>query len=130
MHWLVDEVAGIAARTRATIVHDTFGPVLAEVEALNRRNPRPRMGPQTMKNVQTAAALLVKEIDAGNLRHWGQEELSGAMLRVVRRKIGVNGWGLGRPDLDADITPAEACAMALRWYDENPARERLRIITS
>lgn len=129
VQWLVDTVNGIAGRNRSTIVHDTFGPVLAEVEALNRRNPRPKMGPQTMKNVQTAAALLVKEIEAGNLRHYGQDELTGAMLRVVRRKIGVNGWGLGRPDLDADITPAEACAMALRWYDENPARQRIGIIT-
>jgi hypothetical protein len=129
VQWLTDAVAGIAERTRATIVHDTFGPVLAETEALNRRNPRPRMAPQTMKNVQTAAALLVKEIEAGNLRHWGQDELTGAMLRVVRRKIGANGWGLGRPDMDADITPAEACAMALRWYDENPARQRIGIIT-
>ena len=128
VQWLVPRALEISKRTGATIVHDTFGPILAETEALNRANPRPRMAPQTMKNIQTAAALLVREIETGNAAHWGQDELSGAMLRVVRRKIGVNGWGLGRPDLDADITGAETVAMALRWYDENPARQRLRIL--
>jgi hypothetical protein len=129
VQWLVPAVLELAGRTRATIVHDTFGPILAETEALNRAVPRPKLAPQTMKNVQTAAALLAREIETGNLGHWGQDELTGAILRTVRRKIGVNGWGLGRPDLDADITPAEACAMALRWYDENPQRERLGIVT-
>lgn len=128
--WLAKAAAALATKYRLPVVHDVFGPVLVTVEELNRMQPRPKLEPRTMKQVTTAAALLVREIETGNLGHWHQGPLDAAILGMVRRKIGLSGWGLGRPSQDADITAAEAFALALHWYDENPKRERIGIIAA
>jgi hypothetical protein len=73
--------------------------------------------------LRTAAAGLIKAIDQGQFRHWGQPTLDDAARVVVKRMSGLN-WLLGRPagDPDADILDLEAGAMALDLYDRKPRR--------
>lgn len=127
--WISGRAHELERRYRVPLVYDGFGPILVAAEELGRMNPRPKLEPQMTRDVTTASALLIREIETGKLGHWNQPRLTAAILGVVRRKVG-NGWALGRPSSDADITAAEAGAMALRWYDANPKRERIGIISA
>jgi phage terminase large subunit-like protein len=127
--WVAQRVAELWARYRVPIVHDDRGTVLVVTEHLNRMRPRPNLEPQGTKHVTTAAALLVRDIHTGNLGHWDQPYMNAAILGMVRRQVS-NGWALGRPNSDADITAAEAASLALRWYDEHPQRARIGIIAA
>jgi len=120
--WFATAALGVARRRKVALVHDTYGgPTNVQVEVLQRARPRPRFAPQTMADVKTAAALLVKEVEEGRLRHYDQDEMNEAARLVVKRKIG-NGWGLGRNADEEDITPLEAGALALRYLDTQRRR--------
>lgn len=123
--WLTPEAARLARTYRVQIGHDTFGAVMVEVEALQRAKPRPRLAPQSMADVKTSAALLVKTLDLGQLVHYDQDEVNDAARLAVKRKIG-NGWGLGRGSNEDDITSLEAASYALHVYDGLRKREPFR----
>ncbi|MEN0101846.1 MAG: hypothetical protein AAGC90_02875 [Curtobacterium sp.] len=126
-NWLPARAKELAAKARSTIAYDNAGPVLVTVESLQRMKPRPRLAPQTWANVSTAAALLAKEIDSGNVVHWNQEELNSAIQLVTKRGTPTsNRWAYGRREPGHSIIAAEGASMALRWVDENPKRARAR----
>jgi len=123
--WLAKRAKELSAKLRGTVVFDEKGPVRVETEILERMRPRPKMAPQTWKNVATAAALLAKEIDAGNIVHWGQEELTSAVQLVTKRGTPTsNSWAFGRREPGHSIIAAEGASLALRWADENPKRAK------
>lgn len=123
--WLAKRAKELAAKSRGTIVYDSVGPVTVTVEALQRMRPRPKLAPQTWQNVATAAALLAKEIDDGNLVHWSQEELTSAVQLVTKRGTPTsNRWAFGRREPGHSIIAAEGASLALRWADENPKRAK------
>lgn len=123
--WVGARANELQAKLRTSVVHDTQGPVMIEVESMERLRPRPRMAPQKWGDVQASAALLKSEFDAGNIAHWGQPDLTEAMRLVTRREsTKTKGWALGREEWGASIIAAEGVAMALRWADQNPLRKR------
>lgn len=123
--WLPKRTKELASKLRGTVVFDSVGPVTVTTEALARMRPRPKMAPQTWANVATAAALLSKEIDDGNVVHWGQEELTSAVQLVTKRGTPTsNRWAFGRREPGHSIIAAEGASLALRWADENPKRAR------
>lgn len=128
--WLAPRVLELSRKYKSAIAFDGFGVVLAEVAQLHAAKPKPRLEQQTTKQVVTAAALFVKEVDTGNLKHWGQASLTDSALIAKKRKIGANSWGFGRADSNDDITTLEAASMALRVYDEMPAKRAVALITS
>lgn len=122
IRWLAAKSVSLSRKYSTPIVHDAFGAVLVEVEAMKRARPLPRMLPQNTRQITTAAGLLVKEFEAGNVKHYGQEELDEAARVAIKRRIGTgSAWGFGRAQQIDDIAPLEAAAMALRVYDETPA---------
>lgn len=124
--WLADVCANLSRKHDAAIVYDRkSSDMRVEVESMQRMNPSPWMAPQGYEDVTAAAALLVKEINSGNARHFDQPDLNDAARDAVRRTTGPNAWALGRPPKkpSADICALEAFALALRYYDENPAFE-------
>lgn len=125
--WFSPAMLTLARKYRTVPVgYDTYGgPTNVQTEILGRSRPRPKLAPQTMADIKTAAALLVKELDDGRLVHYAQEEMTTAAQLAVKRKIG-NGWGLGRGQAEDDITPLEAGAIALRVYDTLKKREPFR----
>jgi hypothetical protein len=123
--WLAESAASKARQHNTPVVYDSASsPMRVEVDAMRRMTPRPRLEPRAFADVTAAAALLVKEINTGNARHWRQPALESAAKIAVRRTTGAGSWALGRPpkDLDADISALEAWSLALHWYDENPQR--------
>jgi hypothetical protein len=123
--WLGPRVHELQAKLRTSIVHDVQGPVMTEVEALERMRPRPRLAPQKWGDVQASAALLKSEFDAENIAHWKQPDLTEAMALVTRREsTSTKGWALGRDEWGQSIIAAEGVSMALRWADQNPRRKR------
>ncbi|TFC94568.1 hypothetical protein E3T28_14800 [Cryobacterium sinapicolor] len=130
VRWLAPRALELARKYKVPLVYDNFGVILVEVEALQRAKPRPRLEPQTTRQVTTAAGLLVKEIDTGNVGHYGQDDLSEAAAIVKKRKIGPTAWGFGRGEPDDDITSIEAASMALRVYDGTPVRSKVMLITA
>jgi hypothetical protein len=126
--WLAESALKHARKRKLGIVHDDKGTVLVEVEELARKRPKPKLLPQTMRHVTTAAALLVKEVQAGKVRHWNQEPLNRAAVLARKRRIGVNGWGFGRGTPEDDITSIEAAAMALRVYDDTKPQQSVGVI--
>ncbi|MFC5930210.1 hypothetical protein D6T64_05660 [Cryobacterium melibiosiphilum] len=128
--WLAPRALELARKYKVPVAHDTVGVVLVEVEELQRAKPRPRLQPQTFRNVITAAALLIKEIDTGNLKHYGQTVLDEHAAIVKKRMTGKTSWAFGRTDYDDDISAVEAASLALRAYDGTPIRGKVMLITA
>jgi phage terminase large subunit-like protein len=121
--WLYKEVLRISRLYKRPIIHDTIGVSKVEAERLGRARPIPKLAPQQWGDITTAAALFKKELDNGNLKHWNQDALNQAV--AVSKKRGMAGsdrWAFNALTPDADISALNAAAMALRWYDANPAR--------
>ena len=125
--WLAKRMKELTTKLRTSAVFDEQGPVRVETEIMERMRPRPRMAPQTWRDVATSAALLSKEIDQGNVVHWCQDELTTAVQLVTKRGTPTsNRWAFGRREPGHSIIAAEGASMALRWADENPKRARAR----
>jgi hypothetical protein len=128
--WLAAEAVRISRKYQTPIVHDSQGVVMVEVEQMQRMRPKPSLKPQTWGNVQTAAGLIVKEVNTGTVGHWDQEKLNEAVAFAQKRGgAGRAGWALGRSNPEQDITPIEAAALALRVYDQTPERQKLPRMT-
>ena len=123
--WLPNRAIELARLYKTRIVHDTIGPVLAEVQEIQQTRAGVRLEPQNTKQASTAAPLLIKEINNENLAHFNQPAMNEAARVVVKRRIGLSGAWAFRPlgnDYSNDITVFETAALALRYYDEMPKR--------
>lgn len=129
-NWLADAAVKISRKYKVPIVHDNQGAVLVEVETMLRKRPKPRTVPQTMRDVQTSAALLVGDLERGALAHFDQEPLNNAARLALKRRIGASGWGFGRGNPEDDVICIEAASLALRSYDSTPARQRVEIMVA
>jgi hypothetical protein len=128
IRWLAPRAAELARKYRTPIVHDNFGSCLVVVEELQQLTPRPRFLPQTTRDITTAAGKLVEGLESGLVLHFGQDELTAAALAARKRTIGPKAWAFGRRDIDDDICTIEAASLALRVYDETPARAKVTIL--
>lgn len=113
----------VLARTyRTPIIYDSASQSAAvEIESLSKALPAPELTPAKTLDVRQGATKLLKLIDEGDLAHWRQERLDNAAAIATKRNIGTyGGFGLGRPkdQPDADITPMEACTLALQFLED------------
>ena len=124
---LVKRTKELATRYRAPVAHDTTGPITVEAEALGRERPSVSLRPQSFPKVKTAAALLVKEVEQGRVKHWDQAVLNEA-VRVAKKRTDsrYSGFAFGFAEDEDDITPVEAGSMALRLYDEIQNRPAIK----
>lgn len=119
VQWLAQAALRTSRKYSVPVAFDSASQVvLLTVEQLNRAKPRPKLRPLQFMDVKKGAALVVDEVERGNVEHYRQPELDNAIKLAVKRKAGVNGWALGRADAADDITPAEAWSLALKVYDE------------
>lgn len=127
VEWLAPTAMRVSRKYQQILGYDSGSQVvLITVEQLNRARPRPRMRPFTFMDVKKGAALVVDEIARGNIEQYRQPELDNAVKLAIKRKIGINGWALGRPQPDDDIIAAEGFALALLAYDEGKPKEKRR----
>lgn len=123
VNWVNAKAYEIARKYSVPIVHDTQAADLVETEALAQKKPAPKFEPQTTRNVSTAAALLMKELENDRFVHHDQPDLNDAVELAVKRRI-LTAWGFGTADPAEDITTLEAAAMALRMYDQGRPRNQ------
>lgn len=116
----------LSRKYRVGIAHDNLGAVMVEVEAIARKRPKPKLLPQSFPQIKTAAALLVKEVEAGRVEHYGQDPLTEAIKLAKKRPVGPSAWALGRKLPEDDIICAEGAAIALRVYDDTNTRPALK----
>lgn len=128
IRWMAPRAAELARRYRTPIVHDNFGSCLVVAEELQQMTPRPRFQPQTTRDITTAAGKLVEALESGLVIHFGQDALTEAALAARKRTIGPKAWAFGRRDIDDDICAIEAASLALRVFDETPARAKVTIL--
>jgi hypothetical protein len=123
--WLPGAARDLARRYRVPVVLDPrASQTLADVkQRLEQLRPAPRLAVQDYEDVGAAHERIVREIDEGNVRHWGQQPLTDAFLAVRRQQMGAK-WKFGRITEGADITPAQAATLALRYFDAQPRAVR------
>lgn len=128
--WLPKLLHDKAKQYKVPVVYDSASQqARLVVDQLGREQTRPRFEPQVWRDVQKGAALVVQEVARGKVLHYRQDDLDSAVRLAVKRAAGAGeGWALGRPktDLDADITAAEAWALALLHFDGTKPRQRMR----
>lgn len=116
------KVLVLARQHRVPVIYDSASQAAAiEIEQLNRATPRPSLTPAKTVDVRQGASKLLKLIEQGDLAHWPSEPLDRAAGLAVKRAIGTyGGFGIGRPkdQPDADVTPLEACTLALQYAPE------------
>ncbi|MDU0367669.1 hypothetical protein RWH45_10610 [Microbacterium sp. KSW4-17] len=123
--WLGIAAAEFAVNLDVPVVWDTASSdVRAEVHVMRRMNPAPRIADRGFKEVTSAAATLIADINNGNAVHFDQPAMNAAAKTAVRRSTGASSWALGPgKEKDADISALTAWALALEYYDANPHYE-------
>jgi hypothetical protein len=92
-------------------------------QRLEQLRPAPRIEIQEYEDVAAAHERMVLEVEQGTVRHFGQQPMTDAFLRVKRMQMGAR-WKFGRIHEGDDITAAQAATLALRYYDANPRAMR------
>ncbi len=118
------KVLAYARKYRVPVIYDPLSQSAAvEVRMFARAAPRPKMTEAKTVDVRQGATKLLNSLTLGTLVHYRQNApLQEAVTKAVKRQIGAMGWGFGRPkdDPDADITPLEACSLALQFLEDQP----------
>lgn len=130
VRWIYDKVRGLAKKYRVPISYDIVNSAnVVEIEKLGKaQSPKPRFLPSGSVVVATAASLLLKEIESGNLRHWNQPALDEAASMATKKgSTASKRWWFGGNET-GDVTPLEAAALALRDYDEAKPRVPMKMI--
>jgi len=115
----------LARKYNLPIIYDKASQAAGvEIETLQRATPPARLIAATTEDVRRGATKMLKLLDAGVLVHFRrQSQLERAAEIAIKRGIGTyGGFGFGRPknDYAADITPLEACSLALQYLDDAP----------
>jgi hypothetical protein len=123
--WLPSASRDLARRYRVPVVLDPrASQVMADVkQRVEQLRPAPRVEVQDYEDVAAAHERMVAEVEAGTVRHYAQQPLTDAFLRVKRMQMGAR-WKFGRIHEADDITAAQAATLALRYYDANPRAMR------
>ncbi len=129
--WLVPALEQLVAanpRVRAVVV-DVAGPIAALLE--RRGNNRwyfkgTRLAVRSVKVAELGAgcAAILAGVVSGTVHHIGQPQLSTAALAAGKRPLGDTGmWVWSRKTAQSDITPIQACTLALiGTLDSKPRR--------
>ncbi len=120
--WLPAAAERAALKFRVPAGYDQIGANQDVADVLTRS--RVRVAGLTLKAMQGAAARLVREIESGNLRHYGQDDLDAAVAGAAWRTQGDGGRLFARKASTADVSPLVAASVALWQYDERARRER------
>jgi len=128
-----NRVLALARKYKTDIIYDQLSQSAGvEVETLSRAMPRPTLTPATTVDVRRAATKVLQGLDPEHdtIRHWRQSQLDNAVAIAVKRSIGsAGGFGFGRPkgDYAADITPVEACSLALHFLPETKKKPKVEV---
>jgi hypothetical protein len=123
--WLPIVARDLSRRYRVPVVVDPqASQVMQDVkQALEQLRPAARVAVQTYEDVGAAHERMKLEIEKATIRHYGQDVLTDAFVKVRRQQMGAK-WKFGRVGDEDDITAAQAATLALRYYDAMPRAQR------
>lgn len=126
--WLAKKAHAVARKHRVPIRYDGVGANLAPAREIERlRGVATESG--GMRDAMAAAQVLVSTLTDGNLRPFGQGSLRASAEGATWR-LQEGGRLFGRKGSVGDVTPLVAASLALWQFDQLPARQVQRIITS
>lgn len=122
--WLPDYLMNVSRFLKVPLYYDKTGSGESiTANTLNMQPSRPNLQPVGWFEKSDGAQLIMKELDSGNLRHYDQPNLNRAVEVAAKRgPADSKRWTFaGRRGQPADdITPLEACALALWAFDQLP----------
>lgn len=131
--WVRPRVVELATKYRAVVGFDTFGTnkVVEEEIQRSRTAAKSRLRPLAKGAAAPSCVTFLRDLEAGALKHFGQDGLTAATAFATKR-VWADGtsWAWGRKASGGDITPLVAATMALRAYDQNASRPRLKAIVA
>lgn len=110
-------------RRRVPLVYDNHGHTRVIGDKLAGASPAPELIPTRPADVPLAAVTLLQALEHGDLVHFRQPELTAAAEIAVKGSFGQYGsirFAAPKTAPDADTTPLEAAAGALRFLDDMP----------
>ena len=115
-------------RRGVPLVYDKRGYTEAIVEKqIMLASPRPIVKPTKAADIPLSTVRLLQGLDDGSVVVFAHPELDRAAGSAVRQAFGNYGtfrFGAPKHDPDADVTPLEACALALHYLDDAPTMTR------
>lgn len=110
------KLLALSRKHRRPIIYDPFSAATtAEIVTLREARPAPPEKPIITRDVQRSAVHFSNLLNADELEHFSQPELTGAVEIAVKRDI-AQAWGFGRPDIkkrpEDDITGLEGVSLA------------------
>lgn len=127
--WVADYAGELSRKYRVPITYDAHAQNLVVAEALQRLKPRPRLDPTAgTKPVAIAAALYMRELGDGRVRHYDQPAMNAAAENATKRayRKDTAQWLFGRADVTKDISPIVAASIALWAADGRGGKVRLQ----
>lgn len=121
---LAREVLMRIRRRKVPLVVDNYGHTKVVADELEKAMPKPRIIRSKPADVPLATVTILQALEHGTLIHFNQPELTAAAEIVVKGSFGQYGsirFAAPKTAPDADTTPIEAAAGALRFLDEMPS---------
>ncbi|WP_067194184.1 hypothetical protein [Microbacterium sp. XT11] len=120
---LTREVLVRLRRTGAKLWYDAYGYTEQIASELGKASPRPVLQGTKQGDIPKATVGFLKALEDDDLVIFAHPALEQAVRRAKRQKFGNYGtFRFGPPDddPDLDVSPLEACALALRFLDDVP----------
>jgi hypothetical protein len=132
--WLVPHIEAMVAanpQVRAVVV-DVAGPVAALLEKRPDgrwffKGSKVEVTPITVADLGASCSLVLDGVVTGWLHHIGQPQLSAAALAAGKRALADTGkWVWSRKSSTSDITPIQACTLALAGAQRSTVKRPAR----
>ncbi|ONI63912.1 hypothetical protein ALI44B_04610 [Leifsonia sp. ALI-44-B] len=119
--WMPERYGELSKRYRgSTIAYDDIAEGKATATETARMKPKPRLRVQTYREHAAGCVQIMRDLERGKLKHFGQTSLDDAVDRAAKREVrGEQGvWLWGVEASGGDITTLVAATRALRNWDQ------------
>lgn len=108
--WVPDRLQALVEKHGGEVCCDGIGPVAALIPELESRGLQVQK--LTSQEMAQACGVFFDTVEAHNLRHLGQPELTAALKGAAKRPLG-DAWAWSRKNSGVDITPLVAGTVAV-----------------
>ena len=128
--WIPQRAQDLTKRYRGSIVgFDARGEGAATRTEAERLQPRPRLQEHRWTDITAGSIQLLRDLERGTLRHFGQLPLNLAVSQASRRDSGDAGaWTWSPMTHESEIVCLDAVTRALRQWDMHPVAGSVGVI--
>lgn len=120
--WIGDRAQQLSSRyAGSTIAYDDIQEGRASATEMISMRPKPRLQLQTYRDTAAGCVQLLRDLQDGTLRHFGQPGLNSAVQDATKREVRTERavWLWTTGPSGGDITPLVAATRALRNWDQH-----------